>query len=59
MTLPESGFINQDQVLQLLPVSRATLYRYIKSGKFPTSIKLGRLALWKVDDIRSWMAKTH
>ena len=25
MTLPESGFINQDQVLQLLPVSRATV----------------------------------
>jgi predicted DNA-binding transcriptional regulator AlpA len=59
MTLPESGFITMDQVLQLLPVSRATLHRYIKSGKFPASIKLGRLALWKVDDIRSWMAKTH
>lgn len=59
MTLPESGFINKDQVLQLLPVSRATLYRYIKSGKFPASIKLGRLSLWNVDDIRSWMAKTH
>lgn len=59
MTLPESGFITKDQVLQLLPVSRATLYRYIKSGKFPDSIKLGRLALWNVDDIRSWMAKTH
>ena len=53
------GFINQDQVLQLLPVSRATPYRYIKPGKLPASIKLGWPALWKVDDIRSWMAKAH
>ena len=30
-----------------------------ESGKFPASIKLGRLALWKVDDIRNWIAKTH
>lgn len=59
MKLPESGFINKDQVLHLLLVSRATLYRYIKSGKFPESVKLGRRSLWNVDDIRDWLAKTR
>lgn len=59
MKLPESGFVTKDQILQFLPVSRATLYRYIQSGKFPPSVKLGRRSLWNVDDIRDWLAKTR
>lgn len=34
------------EVLRLIPVSRATWYAGIKSGRFPKSISLG-LALWR------------
>lgn len=38
--------IKLPQVLEMLPVSKATLWRYIKAGKFPEPRKLGRSAFW-------------
>lgn len=39
-------FIKLPQILEMLPVSKATLWRYIKAGKFPAPRKLGRSAFW-------------
>lgn len=42
---------------QILPLSLPTLYRMIGRGEFPAPIKIGpRVAVWKVGDIRKWMA---
>lgn len=38
--------IKLPQILEMLPVSKATLWRYIKAGKFPAPRKLGRSAFW-------------
>lgn len=38
--------IKMPHILEMLPVSKATLWRYIKAGKFPAPRKLGRSAFW-------------
>ena len=43
-----------DRVLELIPVSRVTLYRMIKSGQFPPPAKLGGSSAWSNQEIRKW-----
>lgn len=41
----------------LLPVSRATLWRWIKDGKFPQPFKLGEnCTCWDASEIDAWLA---
>lgn len=40
-------------VCAVIPVSRATWYAGIKAGRFPTPVKTGGVALWRVEDIRA------
>lgn len=52
-TLPETGFLRLPQVLELIPVSRATWWAGVKSGRFPAGVKLGpRSTAWRAEDIR-------
>jgi prophage regulatory protein len=40
------------QVLEIVPVSRATWYAGVKSGRYPAPIKLGlRAVAWQLSDI--------
>lgn len=41
----------------LVPVSRATWYSGVRSGRFPRPIKLGGIAMWRVEDIRALVAE--
>ncbi|MDD2800206.1 MAG: AlpA family phage regulatory protein [Methylococcales bacterium] len=57
-TLPEIGFIKLPQVLEIIPVSRSTLLKMVKSGEYPAPIKLSeRSVAWKVSDIRALVEK--
>jgi prophage regulatory protein len=50
------------EVLQLVPLGRATIYRAIKLGDFPRPCKLlgGRAAAWSQDEINAWIdARLH
>ncbi len=52
-TVPETGFIRLPQVLQLIPVSRASWWAGVKAGKYPPGVKIGaRTTAWRVADIR-------
>ncbi len=52
-TVPETGFIRLPQVLQLIPVSRASWWAGVKAGKYPPGVKIGaRTTGWRVSDIR-------
>lgn len=54
--VPTIGFFRLSQILQLLPVSRATVWRKVKAGTFPKPVKLSRnITAWKVADVREWM----
>ena len=40
----------------MVPFSSATLWRMVKSGKFPAPHKLSdRVTAWKIQDVRAWM----
>lgn len=50
---PIEGFMRMPQVLHLLGISRTSLWRGIKEGRFPKAVKLGpRTSAWRVEDIR-------
>ena len=53
-TIMETGFLRLPDVLRLVPVSRSTLWKGIKEGRYPRGFKLGpRVTAWRVEDIRA------
>jgi prophage regulatory protein len=52
------GFLRLEQILQLIPVSKATWWNGCKSGRFPKPYKLGpRITAWKSSDIQNCLNK--
>lgn len=64
-TLPAFGYVRLTQLVldpkkpdrpPVVPISRATLWRWVKAGNFPSPIKLSnRVTAWRVDDIKAWL----
>ncbi|MEE9923797.1 MAG: AlpA family phage regulatory protein [Brucella anthropi] len=44
-----------DKVLDLFPISKVSLYRLIKEGKFPSPMKLGATNVWSSAELRKWL----
>ena len=58
LTLPETGFLRQAQVLAFVPNSKSTLWRRIQARTFPEPVKLSeRVTVWRAEDIRRWIAQ--
>ena len=67
MALPDTGFVRLPDIIgcrkrnipAVIPVSRATWFRGVASGRFPASVStLGPgIAAWKVEDIRALVAE--
>jgi predicted DNA-binding transcriptional regulator AlpA len=49
-------FLRQSALLQRhVPFSAATLWRLVKSGRFPKPVKLtGQITAWRCSDIEDW-----
>jgi prophage regulatory protein len=44
------------QHVGLLPVSEATIWRWVKQGKFPMPFKLGaNVTVWDAKEVDSWL----
>lgn len=56
LLLPETGFLRLKQVLEFIPVCKATFWNGIKTGRFPKPLKNGRCTFWRVEDIRAFIA---
>lgn len=56
--LPEDGYVRQSQLIpSVLPVSAATLWRWVKAKKFPAPVKLSEhVTAWRVKDVREYLA---
>lgn len=64
--LPVFGYVRLTQLVldpkkpnrpAIVPISRATLWRWVKLGTFPTPIKLSnRVTAWRVDDVKKWLS---
>ena len=55
--LPDCGYLRQSQLIpHILPFSSASLWRMVKTGKFPAPFRLGaRITAWRCQDIKNWM----
>ena len=52
---PARKMLNEAQVLEIIPVSRVTLYRMVKSGRFPKSIYVSpNRRVWFLDEVVAW-----
>ena len=53
-SLPETGFVRLSQVLQFIPISKSSWWAGVKSGRYPSAVKLSeRCTCWRVEDIRA------
>ena len=58
VTIPETGFLRQPQVLTIVPISKSTLWRRVGAGTFPAPVKLSpRVTVWRAEDVRRWIAE--
>ena len=56
--LPAEGYARQPAVLRVVPFSRSTLWKKIKSREFPAPVKLSeRVTAWEVSAVRKWIAE--
>lgn len=44
-----------EQVLELVPMARSSIYRNVEAGEFPAPIKMGNCTFWVSDEIRAWV----
>lgn len=58
VVVPTTGFLRIDQILKIIPISKASWYRGVKSGEFPPKIHLGaRTVVWRAKDILDFIDK--
>jgi predicted DNA-binding transcriptional regulator AlpA len=55
---PEVVFLRLQEVLRIIPVSKATLRRWIESGHFPVGRKLSpQVTVWLAEEVYAWIAR--
>ncbi len=53
-------YVRVSQLIKMIPVSKASIWRKVKDGSFPKPVKLGdRITAWHMDDIEAWLASRH
>ena len=58
--MPATGFVRLSTILALYPVSKASWWAGVKSGRYPRSYKLGpRTTAWRVEDIRALIERAE
>lgn len=51
-------YIRQRDVLQMVPISAASLWRYVKNQTFPAPVKLGpRVTAWSLAEVEAHLAE--
>jgi len=56
MIVFDSPYQTRQQIENLFQISRPTIYRWIKEGKFPRPVHLGaNMVRWKVSHLEVWM----
>jgi prophage regulatory protein len=50
-------FISDKYLAERFEVSRATIWRWAREGKFPTPFKIQGSTRWKLSEVEQWEAK--
>ncbi len=57
MSVVEKRALKRKEVLGLVSLSSATLYRMMSRGEFPRPVQVGRRAArWRSDEVEEWLA---
>lgn len=52
------SYLRLDQILKIIPVSRSTWYRGMKTGLYPKQVRLSyRVAAWKSSEVKECLAR--
>ncbi len=52
-----SKYIRLGQVLDLTGVSKTTVWRWVREGRFPKPFKLGlNCSAWRLDEVEQWLS---
>lgn len=51
------NLLTAKQISQAINKSKATIYRWVKTGKFPKPIKINNSTLWRASEINAWLEK--
>lgn len=53
-TTQQPLWLKQDDVCQLLQISKRAIFRFVAAGKFPKPKKFGRANRWHISDIENF-----
>ena len=57
MSVAEKRALKLKEVLGLVSLSRATVYRMMSRGEFPRPVRIGvRATGWRSDEVEEWLA---
>lgn len=49
--------LRRNDVLEIIGLSRSTLYYLVRDGRFPAPISIGQRAIgWRLTDVNEWVA---
>lgn len=52
----QDGFYRINQVLDIIPIGRSTLWKRVKDGEFPKPFKLSeRTTVWRKQDVHDYV----
>jgi predicted DNA-binding transcriptional regulator AlpA len=53
-----ASYIRINQLIQKLPISKASIWRKVKQGTFPAPVKLSiGITAWRTTDIEAWLSQ--
>lgn len=54
--MPTKQLLRLNEVIAMVGLSRDSIYRLAKAGKFPKAVKIGlRANAWRVSEIQEWI----
>lgn len=52
---PSERLLKIADILDIVPISRVTVWEWTRTGKFPAPIKLGRRNYWRQSEVFEWL----
>lgn len=53
--LPRKELLHVDEVVAKCGISKSSVWRLVREGKFPQRHKIGRMTRWRLSDLEAWL----
>lgn len=54
---PTIELLTIQDIMQMFSVTKQTVYRWVRTGKFPPPITVGRSSRWRVKDVDAFLSR--